>query len=52
VLERVVSVPVMRWSYRGQDDVRHLGPTAEDFHAAFGLGADERYIGAGRGSDQ
>jgi trimeric autotransporter adhesin len=46
VLERVVSLPVMRWSYRGQDAVRHIGPTAEDFHAAFGLGTDERYIGA------
>ena len=46
VLERVVSLPVMRWSYRGQEAVRHIGPTAEDFHAAFGLGADEHYIGA------
>jgi hypothetical protein len=25
--------------------VRHLGPFAEDFHAAFGLGVDERSIG-------
>ena len=46
VLERVVNLPVMRWSYQGQDEVRHIGPTAEDFHDAFGLGSDDRYIGA------
>ncbi len=23
---------------------RHMGPVAEDFHAAFGLGADDRHI--------
>ncbi len=27
-----------RWNYRHQDDsVKHIGPYAEDFHAAFGL---------------
>jgi trimeric autotransporter adhesin len=25
--------------------VRHLGPTAQDFHAAFGLGGDDTGIG-------
>jgi beta-xylosidase len=24
--------------------VRHLGPVAQDFHAAFGLGSDDRHI--------
>ena len=37
VLDRVVSLPLREWSYRGQQ-ARHLGPMAEDFHAAFGLG--------------
>lgn len=45
VLARVVSLPVSRWRYRGHDGEWHLGPTAEDFHAAFGLGDDARYIG-------
>jgi hypothetical protein len=39
-------VPVNSWSYIGeQGNVRHLGPFAEDFRAAFGLGTDERSIG-------
>jgi len=27
--------------------VRHIGPVAQDFHAAFGLGEDERSIHTG-----
>jgi hypothetical protein len=46
VLAGVLRLPVTTWSYRGEETVRHLGPTAEDFHAAFGLGADARYIGS------
>lgn len=45
VLERVLALPIARWSYR--EDVsgaRHLGPMAEDFRAAFGLGVDGRGI--------
>ena len=43
--ERVLSelrvMPIREWSYRSQDQsVRHVGPTAQDFRAAFGLGAD------------
>ena len=44
VLERVLALPISRWRYRAQDAVRHLGPMAQDFHAAFGLGSDERHI--------
>jgi hypothetical protein len=43
VLERVLELPLTTWSYR--DDapgVRHLGPMAQDFHAAFGLGASDK----------
>jgi hypothetical protein len=33
------------WNYRSQDTaVRHLGPTAQDFHAAFALGENETSI--------
>ena len=45
VLARVLAMPVTRWRYRGGEDAWHLGPVAEDFHAAFGLGGNERYIG-------
>lgn len=46
LLARIRGVPVNTWSYIGeQGGVRHLGPFAEDFRAAFGLGADDRAIG-------
>jgi len=39
VLEKVAALPISEWSYRADGPaVRHLGPMAEDFHAAFGLG--------------
>lgn len=41
-LAKVARLPVRSWNYRAEDpSVRHLGPTAEDFHAAFELGDDE-----------
>jgi hypothetical protein len=46
VLDRLRGMPVRSWSYRVDDaSVRHLGPTAQDFRAAFGLGTDEVTIG-------
>lgn len=45
VLERVLNLPIQTWNYKSQDgSVRHLGPTAQDFHAAFGLGTNDRRI--------
>jgi type VI secretion system secreted protein VgrG len=41
VLEQVAALPVQTWSYKAQPDQKHLGPVAQDFHAAFGLGADD-----------
>lgn len=46
VLERVARLPVSSWQFKDHAGVRHLGPMAQDFHAAFGLGQDERQIGA------
>ena len=43
VLALVARLPIERWSYKGET-VRHLGPMAQDFAAAFGLGADDRHI--------
>ncbi|HEX5724277.1 MAG TPA: tail fiber domain-containing protein [Longimicrobiaceae bacterium] len=46
VLTRLRSLPIRSWSYRSEDaSVRHLGPTAQDFRAAFGLGSDDKAIG-------
>ena len=38
LLMRVRSLPVWRWSYDSQTGIRHVGPTSQDFAAAFGLG--------------
>lgn len=47
VLEKVVGMPISSWRYKREDGrVRHIGPMAQDFMAAFGLGEDERYITA------
>ena len=43
VLAAVMTLPIERWSYKGEA-ARHLGPMAQDFAAAFGLGADDRHI--------
>ncbi len=43
MLERVAEMPVSTWSYKSDDPtVRHLGPMAQDFRAAFGLGDTDR----------
>ena len=44
VLDSVVAMPVSTWMFKAQPGVRHMGPMAQDFHAAFGLGIDERHI--------
>jgi len=44
LLHRLVALPVTKWHYRGDEDVLHIGPTAEAFRDAFGLGHDDRYI--------
>ncbi|UOQ52231.1 tail fiber domain-containing protein [Hymenobacter cellulosivorans] len=46
VLTRLRRVPMTRWSYKvDKNNVRHLGPMAQDFHQAFGLGPDSVSIG-------
>lgn len=46
ILQKLKTLPIQEWSYRTENDaVRHIGPTAQDFYAAFQLGNDERGIG-------
>ena len=45
ILETVADLPIAHWSYK-TEDTRHVGPMAEDFYAAFGLGADDKHIAA------
>jgi hypothetical protein len=44
VLEALVRIPVQSWAYTNNPSVRHLGPVAQDFQAAFGLGAGDQSI--------
>ncbi len=45
VLKRIAALPMFTWNYKAQpSSVRHLGPMAQDFHAAFGLGEDDKHI--------
>jgi len=46
VLAKVLALPVAEWQYKADaNGVKHLGPMAQDFHAAFGLnGGDDKHI--------
>ena len=44
VLDRVALLPVTTWSYKNEGAVRHIGPVAQDFRAAFNLGYDDKSI--------
>jgi hypothetical protein len=44
VLDKVASLPISRWSYKSEHGVRHVGPMAQDFYAAFGVGEDDKHI--------
>lgn len=47
ILNKVVSLPITSWQYKDDDkSTRHIGPTAQDFRKAFGLGHDEKSIAA------
>jgi hypothetical protein len=45
LLARLDALPITQWRYK--NDARkspHLGPTAQAFHEAFGLGADDKHL--------
>ena len=45
ILDRLSQVPIDEWNLITQDpSIRHMGPVAQDFHAAFGLGESNRHI--------
>jgi hypothetical protein len=37
-------MPVTSWHYKHDLNRRYIGPMAQDFHAAFGLGSDDKTI--------
>jgi hypothetical protein len=45
ILAKLAAMPVRTWNYRSEDSsVRHIGPTAQDFRAAFALGDGDKAI--------
>jgi hypothetical protein len=45
VLAKLAAIPMRSWNYKAQDDsIRHMGPVAQDFFEAFGLGGSETRI--------
>ncbi len=45
VLEKVSRLPVTEWNLISQPArILHIGPMAQDFQAAFGVGEDDRHI--------
>jgi hypothetical protein len=45
VLDKLNQLKISEWNYKSQDDnIRHMGPMAQDFSAAFGLGENNTTI--------
>jgi hypothetical protein len=45
VLDKVAALPISSWNYKTQDpSIRHIGPMAQDFHTAFGVGDSDKTI--------
>ena len=44
MLDKVAALPISTWSYLSERGVRHVGPMAQDFYAAFGVGEDNKHI--------
>ena len=48
VLAKLRTLPITTWTMiGGEGNIRHMGPVAEDFYGAFGLGLGETTIGLG-----
>jgi len=43
VLDKVAKLPLMEWNYKGYDQ-RHVGPMAQDFHAAFPFNENDKML--------
>ncbi len=47
VLDRLAALPISTWRYKHAPESVHMGPMAQDFAAAFGLGPDDRHVAPG-----
>ena len=45
VLSKVLDIPITTWRFKSEDDeVKHIGPVAQDFMASFGYGSSDKHI--------
>ncbi|MBD3286416.1 hypothetical protein GF338_08765, partial [candidate division WOR-3 bacterium] len=45
ILQKVANLPITSWHYTtGNTTAEHIGPVAEDFYAAFGVGESDRHL--------
>jgi hypothetical protein len=45
ILSQLHQMPITEWNYINEpDSIRHIGPMAQDFYAAFGLGGNDKTI--------
>ena len=44
ILMRLNELNITSWNYISDPDSTHIGPTAQDFYAAFGVGVDNQHI--------
>lgn len=45
ILSKLMQLPIKQWSYESQSaNIEHVGPMAQDFYSAFGLGDDNLTI--------
>jgi uncharacterized coiled-coil protein SlyX len=47
ILNQLSEIPISVWNYKDDNSkTSHMGPMAQDFYAAFGLGKDDTHIAA------
>ena len=44
ILAKLASLNIQQWAYKARPDEKHVGPIAEEFYAAFGLGQGDKNI--------
>jgi len=45
ILQKLLAVPISKWNYKNQPSrIPHIGPVAQDFAAAFGVGENDHSI--------
>ncbi len=44
ILDKLAGLSMSTWTHKNNPAVRHIGPMAQDFYGAFGMGGDDKAI--------